>query len=211
MLYNKKKGWAFVHVPKNAGTAIIQAADAMRSEDNSIEWMDRGDSVYHNKWSYWSQFDELKDLQPVGLLRNPWDRCLSLYTYNVENAAKNLDTDWGRLDHGRLIREGLSNSWCPGGFFVDQHGIETEFNEETGRQWAQADEQNSWLPQENPMWFRMEVQMEEFCEYTGIDMPEVENTTVRGKYQDYIDSSLETYIHIIYERDIELGGYKFNR
>lgn len=207
MLYNKKKGWAFVHVPNNAGTSVENSARKMDHEDH--EWLIKGGQTHHNKWSYWSQFDEVKDLQPVGLLRNPWDRCLSMFTYNIDNCAKNLDTAWGRVGHGRLLREGLTSSWAPAGFFVDSHDAEAEFNEETGRQWAQQDEQNSWLPETNPMWFRIEDQMEEFCEYTGIEMPEVDNTSTRGKYQDYYSNESQFFIHALFQRDILLGGYKF--
>ena len=103
----------------------------------------------------------------------------------------------GSRGHGRLLREGLTSSWAPAGFFVDSHGVEAEFNEETGRQWAQQDEQNSWLPETNPMWFRIEDQMEEFCEYTGIEMPEVDNTSTRGKYQDYY-----TRVSVFYTRTL---------
>lgn len=208
MLYSKKRGWFFVHVPKNAGTAITLTADAVRSKDQSIEWINKGDSVHHNKASYWKQLLALKGLEPVALLRNPWDRALSTYTYNLKHSAENLDQDWARFDHATLTRQGFKNAWMPGGFFVDGHGRNFEYNQDTGRAWAQDEDQYSWLETEGK-WFRIEDQMQEFCIYTGLPYPNRINTTKRGDYRGYFDDELAERIGDLFARDVVLGGYKF--
>ena len=215
MLYNKDKKWAFVHVPKNAGTAVeypftkYSNADFMKArKTKGVEILHKGSATHHNKWSFWSHFDEVKTLTPVALLRNPWDRCLSLYTFNIKDSARNLDKEWGRIDHSRLIKEGFKRAWMPGGFFVDKHGLPFEFDSRTGRAWSQDEDQSSWL-EGIGRWFRIEDQMDDFSKFTGLDKPQRVNTTKRGAYQRYYDDELRHRIDHLFHRDIELGGYKF--
>jgi hypothetical protein len=215
MLYSENNKWAFVHVPKNAGTSVEYPFHKFSNPnfqnakiEKGVKILHKGNPTHHNKWSYWSQFDEVKNHTPVALLRNPWDRCLSLYTFNLKECAKNLDQEWARIDHARLIKEGFKQSWMPDGFFVDKHGLPFEYNTETGRAWSQNDDQASWL-EDAGKWFRMEDQMDEFCNFTGLDIPQKVNTTVRGAYQRYYDEELRHRIDHLFYRDIELGGYKF--
>ena len=96
----------------------------------------------------------------------------------------------------------------PGGFFVDEHGLEHEYSTKTGRAWAQSDDQYSWLDGVG-QWFRIEDQLNEFRLFTGLTKLKVTNTTNRGKYQDYYDKGLVKRIEELFPRDIQLGGYKF--
>jgi len=215
MLYSKVNTWAFVHVPKNAGTSV-EAPFLRYSNPNfesershyQVDAFEVKPQAHHNKWNYWSERPEVKGLTPVALLRNPWDRALSIYTYNLKNASKNLDQDWGRIDHGILTKQGFKESWMDGGFFVDGHGRQFEYNEETGRAWGQDDDQYSWLEGEGK-WFRIEDQWDNFCSFTKLPQPKKINTTKRGDYRNYYDDELAERIATLFARDVELGGYKF--
>ncbi len=218
MLYSKKREWFFVHVPKNAGTAVLWPFHrAIKSEAEREEVIANRKSYevqtlvaghHHNKASFWSNIPELKGLEPVALLRNPWDRALSIYTYNLKYSAQNLDKDWARIDHATLTKQGFKKAWMPGGFFVDEHGRNFEYNQDTGRAWAQDEDQYSWL-EGLGKWFRIEDQMQEFCIYTGLPYPNRINTTKRGDYRGYFDDELTERIGDLFARDIVLGGYKF--
>lgn len=218
MLYSRKKKWFFVHVPKNAGTSILHPFHReIKSEDERKVVIENRATQelstivghhHHNKADYWLEYPELANLTPVAILRNPWDRALSIYTYNLKETSRNLHTNWGRLDHGRLIKEGFKRSWMPGGFFVDGHGRETEYNEQTGRAWGQDDDQYSWLDGKGK-WFRMEDQLGDFCNYTGLPHPDRINTTKRSHYHNYYDKELVDRIGELFSRDIKLGGYKY--
>lgn len=215
MLYSEKEKWAFVHVPKNAGTAVEYPFTKFSNDDfinarkkKSVKILNKSAPTHHNKWSYWSQFEELKHLTPIAILRNPWDRALSMYTYNLKNSAKNLSEEWGKEDHARLIKEGFKRSWMSGGFFVDGHGKEFEYNKETGRAWGQDDDQYSWLDGKGK-WFKLEDGWDEFCSFTKLSVPKKINTTDRGNYRKYYDDQLAERIGTLFARDVELGGYKF--
>ena len=72
MAYSKKLNLIFVHVPKCAGTSIIEA---MRAVDPSV-------AHGHSKWSDHVMRDiTTKKPTSFGIVRNPWDRFLSCYTY----------------------------------------------------------------------------------------------------------------------------------
>ena len=59
----------FVHIPKNAGTAIT----------NTLEMVDIG----HHGWSYYKNKypNKWKNYKKISVIRNPWDRVVSCYEY----------------------------------------------------------------------------------------------------------------------------------
>ena len=221
MLYSKQNKWVFIHVPKNAGTAIqdyIRSTDgkgisektANRKSLNLDLYMHGNPLLAHNKASYWSTYNFTKGLTFIGILRNPWARCLSLYLYNVKIASENLNEDWGRIDHGILTKQGFKQSWMEGGFFVDNHGIDFEYNKKTGRAWSQSDDQFSWLDGvSSKKWFRLEDELNDFCKFTKLPSPKVLNDTKKAHYRNHYDDELAERIATLFARDVELGGYKF--
>lgn len=223
MIYNKEKGWYFIHVPKNAGTAIVsQFISRARHTDekkkcrltnNRIKYGIKATPfsfpTYHNKADFWGKSEELQGLNPVAILRNPWSRALSLYLFNLNVTQKNLHEDWGAIDHPILTRQGFKTSWMEGGFFVDGHGKHIEYNKETGRAWAQDDDQYSWLEGQGK-WFRMEDQLDDFYKFTGLPDPKkIINATEKGDYRRYYDDELIDRIGQLFHRDVKLGNYSF--
>lgn len=71
MLYSKQNNWAFVHVPKNAGTSV-EAPFTKLSKFNfreerlhfSVNVLNLKPETHHNKWNYWSERPEVKGLTP---------------------------------------------------------------------------------------------------------------------------------------------------
>lgn len=210
MLYSTKHGWCFIHVPKNGGTSIVKP-NRRNKDCEYISQIARPPSVcgstYHNKWSYYKKLDIVKNLTPVAILRNPWARCLSLYLFNIHEASRKIGHTWAKIDHGRLVHEGFKKAWMPGGFFRDEHGRKFEYIE-GGRQWAQDDAQHTWLDGEGK-WFRLEDQLEDFCKFTKLPMPRKMNATTHTAYQNYYDDELIEEIRVLYQKDIELGGYTY--
>ena len=100
----------------------------------------------------------------------------------------------------------------PGGFFVDGHGEAAEYSEETGRAWAQCDQQASWLSVNGTVvgdFFRLEDQMSNLMQRMNImEMPWI-NRSSSFDYRMYYDDELEDRIAQIFNVDIELGNYEF--
>lgn len=219
MIYNKDRGWYFVHVPKNAGTAIeypfTQQGNPngyiQERELHGIQTINPKPQTHHNKASFWQWAEFTNGLSPVALLRNPFSRCLSLYLYNLKNCENHISEEWAKNGHSRLIKEGFKGSWMDGGFFVDGHGKNVEYNEDSGRGWSQSDDQFSWLEGvDGARWFRIEDQLQEFSDFTGLPiLTEKINTTTKADHQLYYDKELKEQIFDIFFRDFELGGYDF--
>ena len=222
MLFSSKKGWLFIHVPKNAGTSLQANYSKMKYDHRDlpkdrkvenrrlaeVEYASPKGDVNHNKWSYFRKEDNFKNLKPLGILRNPWDRCLSIYAFSLQKAQEQLGQEWANYDHPLLIKQGFKNAWMPGGYFVDGHADDVNFNKETGRSWSYGDDQYSWLDGEGE-WYRIEDQLGEFCKYTGLENPPRLNTSKRLDYRSYYDDELAEQISILFARDIKIGGYKF--
>ena len=64
-----------------------------------------------------------------------WNPGIDVYHFilSTSESTKNLNEDWAKTD--QVIMEGFKQSWMPGGFFVDGHGNEVEYNLQTRRAW----------------------------------------------------------------------------
>jgi hypothetical protein len=221
MLYSKTRKWVFIHVPKNAGTSFkslfiptqhgeSKVTEEMISVSKTYKvdkyWADKQHDPEHNKWSYWRNV--FVGYTPVAFLRNPWARALSTYLYSVQHAKKHIKEEWGWIDHARLTQEGFKRSWMHGGFFVDDHALEHEYNDKTKRFWSFKDTQASWLHGAG-VWFRMEDQQNDFSAYTGTPKLPMLNTTTKTNYKFYFDDELKNEIARRFAVDIELGNYIF--
>lgn len=69
MPYSDKHKTIFIHIPKNAGTAIT----------NALEMNDVG----HHTWEYYKNKypEKWNDYKKIAVVRNPWDRVVSNYEY----------------------------------------------------------------------------------------------------------------------------------
>lgn len=222
MLFSPKDKWMFIHVPKNAGTSLQANYTCMGYDDRNkssesrlsnrekakVEHYFPNGDVVHNKWSYFKHDSKFQEFTPIALLRNPWDRALSIYTFSLERAKKELGSEWANYDHPLLIKQGFKTAWMEGGYFVDDHAKSTEYNKETGRAWAYGEDQYSWLDGEG-RWFRLEDQLDEICHFTGLDYPPRLNTSKRLDYRLYYDDELAERIANLFARDVKLGAYKF--
>ncbi len=78
MAYSKKLNLVFIHIPKCAGTSIIEA---MRKVDPLVE---HG----HNKWYYYTEYSiASRDPMSFTVVRNPWDRVYSCYRYAIQKES----------------------------------------------------------------------------------------------------------------------------
>jgi hypothetical protein len=114
----------FIHVPKNAGTSLQANYTDMGYDDRNKSYESRLDNrkkaevehyfpngdVVHNKWSYFKNDPRFQGFTPIALLRNPWDRALSIYTFSLERAKKELGSEWANYDHPLLIKQGFKTA-----------------------------------------------------------------------------------------------------
>lgn len=225
VMYSITNKWFFIHIPKNGGTSVMNhykgtvgltPEQKLAYEEQGVDFttfrQDRSIAMEHNKpQDLIKTFPILKDCKPLCLVRNPWSRCLSLYTFNLMNCMKlhHKTENWAKTVHTRLIREGFKRSWMKGGFFRDEENMQSGILHNPGRFWREDDTQSSWVTKDTK-WFRIETELQDFYDYIQMPMPKKKkNVSQHFNYKRYYDKQLRNEIAKLYEEDIDNFGYTF--
>jgi len=82
MLVNHKRKLVFIHIPKNAGTTF---KSVLYSTHGDVEWerpfTDEKKYTHTPLKSFYASFPESKDYKVITIIRNPYERALSWYSY----------------------------------------------------------------------------------------------------------------------------------
>ena len=82
MLVNHKRKLVFIHIPKNAGTTY---KSVLYSTHGDVEWerpfTDEKKYTHSPLKSFYASFPESKDYKVITIIRNPYERALSWYSY----------------------------------------------------------------------------------------------------------------------------------
>ena len=82
MLVNNKRKLVFIHIPKNAGTTF---KSVLYSTHGDVEWerpfTDEKKYTHSPLKSFYASFPELNDYKVITIIRNPYERALSWYSY----------------------------------------------------------------------------------------------------------------------------------
>ena len=82
MLVNHKRKLVFIHIPKNAGTTF---KSVLYSTHGDVEWerpfTDEKKYTHSPLKSFYASFPESKDYKVITIIRNPYERALSWYSY----------------------------------------------------------------------------------------------------------------------------------
>ena len=82
MLINNKRRLVFIHIPKNAGTTF---KSVLYSTHGDVEWerpfTDEKKYTHSPLKSFYASFPESKDYKVITIIRNPYERALSWYSY----------------------------------------------------------------------------------------------------------------------------------
>jgi hypothetical protein len=82
MLVNNKRKLVFIHIPKNAGTTF---KNILYSTHGDVEWKkpfgEEKKYTHQPLKSFLASFPECKDYKVITIIRNPYERAVSWYTY----------------------------------------------------------------------------------------------------------------------------------
>ena len=186
----------FFMVPKTATISIYHGYlkinyETLNKRYNAISW---------GKWKKCLTFEEFKSYPKFSIVRNPWDRVVSLYSYFTQ--TKKLRNKW-KYDVPFFddfvenffrycnSRKDLKNHATPchyythykGKKFVDYIGKFENLNEDINSIFKRVGIKPTKLP--------------------------VRNNSFRMKYQNYYTDRTRMLVKQYYKQDIELFGYKF--
>lgn len=216
IVYSPQDKWVFIHIPKNGGTSFSEflRRDRYRNRLNyNVDFLQTSVGELHNPAAYLkAKYVELRECRPICIVRNPWSRCLSLYTFNLENTVseQNYKKSWAIGVHSRLTREGFKQSWMPGGFFRDERNMQLGIAHNPGRFWKENDSQLTWITPD-AYTFKLENDMEKLYDFVKIPYNKtISNQSKHYDYRKYYDAELQSEIVNLYSEDIEAFGYSFD-
>ncbi len=187
----------FVHVPKNAGTAVLHALDMSKNEGHVPWW--KYEQIDPRKWRTYFKF---------AIVRNPWERAVSNYVY-----ARMQRSYWHSPDGSTPYKmhpdyetvQGLSFAQCIAQFSKLRHP--------------------GWRPQSSFICNAAGVNMMDFlcrheqldqdityvCRKLGIkrELAKVNVSEKSGDWRSFYDPGTVEAVRRLYAEDIEQFGYQF--
>lgn len=182
--------YIFIHINKNGGTSISQA---LRIPQEHYTCLEKRRRVGKKAWDRKIKFS---------VIRNPWDRIVSLYCYRLKTNQTNLRSL--NISFEKWINLVL----------VEQH---SRFFDKPKMFMPQM----NWLVDENDntivdIILKFEHLSEDFNNFTSqldltdIVLPHV-NRTTRATYRSYFNEQTKDIVETFYSKDIKSFGYSYDK
>ncbi len=178
----------FVHTKKTAGlsieTALVDLCEPVDSRNRHLTAAEIRDSVGTGRFDSYFKF---------AVVRNPWDRLVSLYHQKVQNSRI--------VDPGVTFRVWLLEHHMQRGSFRDRI-----------TQLANLSGENRLLVDYTARFERLSEDWSSLCEKIGVAraLPHVERTaSEHDHYRSYFDDETRRFVESHYAQDIEFFGYSY--
>ena len=179
--------FVFIHINKTGGSSIEKALKLPFEHKTALETID------HLGWERWNKRFSFT------VIRNPFDKVLSHYTYRVETNQTELGNrtisfrDWVRLTYG----EQDATYYDKPKFFMPQHD------------WI-SDESGNILVDKIYRFESLNDDFRRICENLGrtATLPHVK-ASKRGDYRDYYDTDTIDIISDWFKKDLDCFNYSY--
>lgn len=211
MLFAKE--WSFIHIPRTGGVNFRH--HALKNPDVQ-ECNFAPEGIEHRVWIhnppvYWYEHVPHLSSNWITLVRNPYERYLSLYFHLKKTSGKSefkAQGKWKTTDEQTFedfvhadklcriwdYRNVFNNPWA----LYDRQGIA----------WRPYWNQIDWCQGYDVQHFRLEDQLDKLALVTGVDMKSTQqNATQHGPWKDYYSKDLREVVYSRYERDFCAFGY----
>lgn len=190
----------FIHIPKNAGTAITNAPGMDFQNSGHHKCSEYKDLISAEKWGEFFKFS---------VIRNPWDRVVSNYNY-----ARMIKSYWHSTDGSTVYPKHADYDLCSRLSFeqcVKMLHENPRFFKHMG--WGH---QHPYIFDSNDQLLIDKIfshhEMDS-CEFKEL-IPKLEkvntSTKMKANYKDYYNNKLINLVYEIYKKDITLLNFKFD-
>lgn len=202
---NFKKGFLFIHIPKNAGTSLAKVLE-----------IDSPSHYYLRDFEQQLLPEHFQSLKILAIVRNPWDRFVSLYNYarmEISHYHNNIEPEksiYGVHDDYELLKDASINACA---HFLKEGALRHSYP------YTQWNTQSKWLKNKQghlvSTYFlgRMENVNEDVSaleELVGSvpSLPYV-NRSKKVDYHDVLDPETKEIVTRYYEEDIDNFKYTY--
>lgn len=194
MPIDAEENLVFIHLPKNAGTAITNAQN-MKPEG-------------HHSYTFYEQQLDLSEFDVFTVVRNPYDRFVSAYEYaTMEKSywhSQDGSTPYGEHPDYQLLKD-KSFKECVELYYYSSEEFDS-------KSWKS---QTYWLKEQNidkidifQYEDNFESQINQQYNIT-LNLPEVNRTKKeKNEYKEYYTSELALKVFQCYSKDFSNFGYK---
>jgi len=187
-----EKPFLFIHIPKTGGNSFLQSFD-------NFEIIGHFNSLNHS----YKNINKKK----VTIVRNPYERCVSAYTYLKKGGMKN---NFDLYYQKQLIKYKSFKD------FVKNIGNLTSKDNQIIHLISQNKfiEDDSGLLVDNILYLEnIDNDIKKMCKALNIKCPyyfKKTNTNKHNDYKTYYDKESQDLVYNFYKRDFELLGYGYN-
>jgi len=194
--FNSGKKILFIHIPKTAGVSLIGAyedyyADARHSPALVYKLL------LGKEYGQFSTFS---------IVRNPWARVFSAYTFLMKGGLSGTDPEMGQIlkeqspTFEQFVKEWLpKNGVCSYGHFVPQHEFVCG--------WGNDVIVNHIIKLEN-----LDKDWPDLADALNIPLRKIQhvNASTKDDYRNYYDNESIEVVRKLYKKDIELFKYTYD-
>lgn len=205
MAYSEKLNLIFVHIPKCAGTSIIEA---MVNIDPSTK---HG----HNSWNF---YKNLNSTYSFSIVRNPWDRVVSCYNYAKMDSSYWHGTNKIYGEHpdyklaNSLSFKDLIKLFYKNKFLLNYPAYRrTHFRHNWDRQVPYIYDYDLNLKVSDLYRFEdLDKVIPELCKRFNLDILHINKSNIDNvDYKSFYDEETKNMIYDIYREDIDVLNYSF--
>ena len=192
-----EKNITFLHIPKTAGTSMLDWLESNKGDSSITKWdvHPKHTSIVKNKIPNFS----------FTVVRNPWDRAVSMYFYMKTIAAVHEESKWLKLN--KITKENFPpfSNWL---FNLKDFQNPHDF-------WFDGlSEQVEWLDAPVDLIIRYEDLNKEFIKIQTsyncfAPLPMLYVSKRDRDYKQYYNDSTKKFISQTFEKDIEILKYQF--